>query len=215
MLTTIDACEAGRGRQVEPQIACSTDALIPLSGVAKDEGLAAACWAGTRPEAAAGEGAVSEALTTATRIDVAGADGAEPMRHERERMRDKLAEMAHLKKQSRIDLAVVRDAFVPSTRTLLRKATADMLADPLTKAMKDVSSFHKHRRNMGIVDCKDYDKFVVEPAEVPQPSSGSSMAGQVGNALLQTAKAAVTAIAEDPDNRTRVARWVMRKTMGI
>ena len=46
---------------------------------------------------------------------------------------NKAQQLADIKKQSQLDLGVVRDSFVPRRRAHLRKPTEEMLADPLTK----------------------------------------------------------------------------------
>ena len=68
-----------------------------------------------------------------------------------------------MRKQGRIDIGFVRDSFIPEGRSLQRKASGENTAAPLTKNLKDISTFQKHRRNMGIVDGADFEKIVGRP----------------------------------------------------
>ena len=61
----------------------------------------------------------------------------------------------------------------------------------------------------------EIDKFVVPEEPLPErPSSSSGFLRRAGNAVISTGTALASEIIRDPENRTRVARWLIRRTIG-
>jgi hypothetical protein len=130
----------------------------------------------------------------------------------------KAAQLAYLKKHTKIDLSVLRDIFAPFRRQLRRKPTKLNPADMMTKGMKDTGDFIKHRTELGIVDGTGYDKYAIDLGPFPESSSSSSWMQRAASAVIPAGAAfvrtAVTHVAEDQESRGRVTRWLLKKAIG-
>lgn len=121
--------------------------------------------------------------------------------------------MGHLRKHQRIDLGVLRDLFVPPSRFLKRKDTKLNIADALTKPMKDHETFLRHRVTMGVADVMEFRAFFVRADELPErpPRSLLSRAASSSATLVREATGH---LAGDPEVRSRVLQWGLRKVLG-
>lgn len=122
--------------------------------------------------------------------------------------------LAHLRRHQRFDLAVLRDLFVPSRRKMLRKPGEDNFADALTKAMKDAATFIRHREAMGLVDINLYMKFKMVHDPLPESAPSTSLVKKVAGPARRLVSAMMGEAVENPEIKTRLVSWALRKNLG-
>ena len=80
---------------------------------------------------------------------------------------------------------------------------------------KYIEAFLRHRRQGGLQFLHEIEKHVAPEEPLPErPSSSSGLLRRAGDAVISTGTALAAEIIRDPENRTRVARWLLRRTIG-
>jgi hypothetical protein len=130
----------------------------------------------------------------------------------------KAAQLSYLRKHAKVDLAVLRDLFAPKRRALKRCSTKNNPADMMTNAMKDTGDFQKNRELLGIVDGAYYLKFELDLGPFPERDEVKSFLRKAAAAVIPAAasiaRATLAHIVNDGESQGRVARWLLRRTLG-
>ena len=119
--------------------------------------------------------------------------------------------LSHLKKHQRINLGVIRDAYVPRQRRLRRVDGKFNRVDGLTKGMKDHQAFLDHRKSMGVRDLTDLLKEVRPMEPLPKRPGLKETLRKAGGAILGAVPAVVGAVLSDDGFKKEAVRWAVGK----